>query len=40
MARYITVIRDVYEAFLLLVFFYLMFSYIGYDKETVTFILI
>ncbi|EGR30876.1 transmembrane protein 184c, putative [Ichthyophthirius multifiliis] len=30
---YLTLIRDVYEAFLLFTFFYLIFSYLAYDQE-------
>lgn len=32
-APYLTVVRDCYEAFLLLTFFYLIFAYMAYDEE-------
>ncbi|KAL4435963.1 hypothetical protein ABPG74_022198 [Tetrahymena malaccensis] len=32
-ADYLTLIRDVYEAFLLFTFFYLIFSYLAYDEK-------
>jgi len=32
---YIELVRDVYLAFLLFTFFYLMFSYMAYDTQTV-----
>jgi len=35
MSEYIIVVRDMYEAFLLFVFFYLILSYLAYDPETV-----
>lgn len=34
LSPYITLIRDSYEAFLLFVFFYLIFSYLAYDDST------
>lgn len=36
---YFTLIRDVYEAILLFSFFYLIFAYLAYDFETVSFLL-
>lgn len=33
LAPYFTLVRDVYEAFLLFTFFYLIFSYLAYDEE-------
>lgn len=35
-AAYFELIRDIYLAFLLFTFFYLMFSYMAYDPETKT----
>lgn len=35
MEAYLTLIRDVYEAILLFVFFYLIFAYLAYDDEKV-----
>jgi len=32
---YLTIIRDMYEAFLLFTFFYLIFSYLAFDDEKV-----
>jgi len=32
MAIYLTLIRDIYEAFILFDFFYLMNAYLGYDS--------
>jgi hypothetical protein len=34
-AVYVTVIRDIYEAFLLFTFFYLIHSYLAFDEDTV-----
>lgn len=36
-AIYITIIRDIYEAFLLFVFFYLILSYLAFDPDAVLF---
>lgn len=35
-APYFELVRDIYLAFLLFTFFYLMFSYMAYDPETKT----
>jgi hypothetical protein len=35
MEIYFTLTRDSYEALLLFTFFYLMFSYLAYDREKV-----
>lgn len=35
MEGYLTLFRDVYEAILLFVFFYLIFAYLAYNDETV-----
>ena len=32
MAIYLTLVRDIYEAFILFDFFYLMNAYLGYDS--------
>lgn len=31
--EYINLVRDIYEAFLLFTFFYLIFAYLAYDHE-------